>query len=221
MKKISVQKLTVLAMLSALAYILMLVTLLHIAFVPSLPFLNYDPKDIVIAIAGFMYGPASAFAVSAIVATMELLTTSDTGVIGWCMNLLATGTFCCMASYVYKRNQSKWGAAIGLGLGTVALTIVMVLWNLILTPIYMGMPREAIAAMILPGFIPFNLLKGALNSGAILLLHRPILAAFSAGRISTGSEPLNAKGSGKSSAAIGAALIACVALAIAILRGVA
>ncbi|MDE6762268.1 MAG: ECF transporter S component, partial [Oscillospiraceae bacterium] len=40
--------------------------------------------------------------------------------------------------------------------------------------IYMGTPRDVVADMLLPAFLPFNLLKGALNSGIAMLIYKPL-----------------------------------------------
>ena len=76
------------AMLCALAYLVMLV-----GRIPIVLFLKYDPKDIVIAIGGFLYGPVSAFVISVVVALVEL-PISETGIIGCIMNLVSLGRLC-------------------------------------------------------------------------------------------------------------------------------
>jgi len=54
--RFNTKKITTLAMISAMAFVLA-------AFVrvPVVLFLRYDPKDVIIAIAGFIYGPMAAF----------------------------------------------------------------------------------------------------------------------------------------------------------------
>jgi riboflavin transporter FmnP len=177
-RKFSTQQLTMLAMFIALGYMFMLVTRLSITFVPSLPFLKYDPKDVIIVMAGFIYGPLSAFIVTVLVAVLEFFTVSETGIIGLIMNVLATASFTCTAAIIYQKMRSRKGALIGLISASIVLTIVMVLWNIIVTPMYMGIPREAIIAMIIPGFIPFNLLKGLLNASFAFLLYKPLVSAL-------------------------------------------
>ncbi|GFH90968.1 hypothetical protein IMSAGC002_02220 [Lachnospiraceae bacterium] len=54
----------------------------------------------------------------------------------------------------------------------------MMLWNYLIAPIYMGYPREAIAALLLPAFLPFNLIKGGLNTAITLLLYKPVVVAL-------------------------------------------
>ena len=70
------------------------------------------------------------------------------------------------------------GAVVGLVTGVVLLVAVMLAWNYFLTPIYQGMPRAAVAEMLLPVFLPFNAVKGGLNMTATLLLYKPIVSAL-------------------------------------------
>ena len=96
-----------------------------------------------------------AAVISIVVAVVEMFTVSDTGPIGCIMNVLATCAFCCTAAFVYKKFHTRKGAVIGLALGTVCLTVVMLLWNYLITPIYMGMDREEIVVpMLIPVFLP-------------------------------------------------------------------
>lgn len=46
------------------------------------------------------------------------------------------------------------------------------------TPLYMGYPREAVVELLLPAFLPFNLLKGGLNASITFLLYKPIVTAL-------------------------------------------
>ena len=58
------------------------------------------------------------------------------------------------------------------------MTLAMLLWNYLITPIYMGYPREAVAELLLPVFLPFNLVKGGLNTAITLLLYKPVVTAL-------------------------------------------
>ena len=82
------KKLTTVAMLCALAYIVMFV-----ARIPVVLFLKYDPKDVVIVIGGFLFGPLTSFAISAVVSLVEMITVSDTGLWGLLMNILSSCSF--------------------------------------------------------------------------------------------------------------------------------
>ena len=171
--KISIKKLTTFAMLAAVAYILVL--LIRIPVVPLLPFLNYEPKDVVITIGGFLFGPLSAFLTSLVVSLVEMVTISNTGPIGALMNLLSTCSFACTAAFIYKHKRNLTGAILGLVIGSVFMVAVMLLWNWLITPLYMEATREAVEALLLPGFLPFNLLKAGLNSVFTMLLYKPLV----------------------------------------------
>ena len=164
------KKLTTLAMLCALAYVAVAVFR-----IPVVLFLKYDPKDVIIAIGGFIYGPLPAFVIALLVSFVEMVTLSGTGPWGFLMNVLSSCAFACTAAFVYKHDRSMKGAVKGLVLGVVLMVAVMMLWNYIVTPIYMGYPREAVAAMLLQYFLPFNLLKGGLNAAITMFLYKPIV----------------------------------------------
>ena len=60
-----------------------------------------------------------------------------------------------------------------------AVTVgAMILWNYLVTPLYMGVPREVVASMILPVFLPFNAIKCGLNTALTLLLYKPCVQAM-------------------------------------------
>lgn len=164
-----------LGLLAAIAYVVMYLSKL----LPQVyGFLQFDLKDTVICIGGFIFGPSAAALVSIVVSFIEMITVSDTGPIGLLMNVLSTCVFCCTASFIYKKKHSMAGAVIGLISGTIALTAVMLLWNYLITPIYMVMDRAFVASLLIPVFLPFNLVKGGMNMAAILLLYKPVVGAL-------------------------------------------
>ena len=170
------KKMTTIAMLTAAAFIA--VFFIRIPIMPAVPFLKYEPKDIIIVMGGFIYGPLAALAVSVVVSLIELVTISDTGIIGLIMNILSSCSFACVASGIYKARRTLKGAIGGLLTGVLAMCAVMLLWNYLITPLYMKIPRETVAAMLLPAFLPFNLLKGILNAALTLLLYKPVVTAL-------------------------------------------
>ena len=162
-----------LALLSAIAYMLMVVIK-----IPVILFLSYEPKDVIIVIGGLIYGPMSSFLISLVVSLVEMITVSSTGWIGFVMNVLSTCAFACTAALIYKKNQKIQGAVVGLVAGGILTVVVMMLWNYLLTPIYMGVPRERVAAMLLPAFLPFNVLKVGINSAVTMLIYKPLVSAL-------------------------------------------
>ena len=166
---------TVIAMLCALAYVFMFLS----KVIPAVEgFLQYDAKDVVITIGGFIFGPTYALVISVAVSILEFITVSHTGPIGLVMNIISTVSFSYVASYVYHKKKTLYGAFLSLALATLSLTAIMLLWNYFITPLYMKVPREVIKTMLPTVFLPFNLVKGIINSGFILFMYRPIVLAL-------------------------------------------
>ena len=214
LRKIDTKKLAVLAMLTALAYVVMWIS----KILPSVNgFLDFDFKHVVICIGGFIYGPVSAGLITVVVCFIEMITISGTGPWGCLMNIIGTASFCCTACYVYKKNHTMKGAVIGLSLGVIVMTALMLLWNYLVTPIYQGMPRSAIADMLVPVFLPFNLVKGGMNAAATLLLYKPVVGALRHARLVPESETHAAPVGGKKK--LGFTIVALFLLASFILLG--
>ncbi len=146
-------------------------------------FLTYEPKDVILTIGAFIFGPVQGIIMSLVVCVVEMFTISSTGILGCIMNFLASGVFVGVASIVYFRKKTLSRAIIGLIAGAISMIVIMLLWNYIITPIYMGMPREAILQLFLPVLIPFNSIKAALNSALVLLLYKGIVTALRKSRL--------------------------------------
>ncbi len=176
MKKqtIATRTLTTLGMLAALA--LVLVSLIHFPIVPAAPFLEYDPADIPIFVGTFLFGPAAGFALTVIVSVIQGLTVSAAsgGIIGIFMHIFATGTYVLIAGILYNKNRTRKGAFAAMAAGSLAMTAVMCLWNLIFTPLFLGQNMGDVAAMLIPAIIPFNLLKAGINSFVTYVVYKPI-----------------------------------------------
>ena len=166
------------ALLSAMAYVIMV-----FGRIPVVMFLRYDPKDVIIVIGGLIYGPLAAFMISLVVSFVEMIMVSDTGWIGFWMNLLSTCSFACTAAYLYKRSQKLSGAIIGLICGGLMAVAVMLLWNYLLTPIFMNLPREVVVPLLWSAFLPFNLLKSGINGALTMLIYKPVVRALRKGNL--------------------------------------
>ena len=167
---------TLLGMLAAIAYAVIFVC--HFLIPPVAGFLTLDVKDTIIAISGFIFGPLSAALVAIVVAAVEMVTISATGLIGLVMNILSSCCFACVAAFIYKRKHTLKGAITGLIVGCLAATAVMLLWNVLITPLYLNQPREAVIGMLIPTLLPFNLGKYILNAAITMLIYKPIVTAL-------------------------------------------
>ncbi len=197
--------LAVLAMFTALAF----VTVALSEAIPKVEgFLSYEPKDVIIVIAGLLFGPAASVIIAFVVSFIEMITISTTGPIGFLMNVISTCAFALPATVFYKKNKTKKGALIGLSFGVICMTLAMLLWNYIITPLYMHVDRATVVKMLIPVFLPFNLTKGGINAGLTLLLYKPVVTALRASHLVEESED----GSGKPKFSLGFFLISLAVL---------
>ena len=174
-QRVSTRTMAVIGMFSAVSFIAVLIG----RIVPTVAgFLSYDPKDAVVVIAGFILGPLASVAISVIVSFIEMITISATGPYGFIMNIVSTCAFAVPAAWFYRKHHSQKGAVLGLSLGVVVLVICMVIWNYVITPFYMGVPRAVVAGMLTTVFAPLNLAKGGINAALSLLLYRPIVGSL-------------------------------------------
>ena len=127
------KKITTIAMLCAVTYVVMVV-----GRIPVVVFLKYDPSDVIVTLGGLIWGPMTSCIVSVIVASIEMITVSDTGILGCIMNIIQTLSFACTAAVIYKKRHTLSGAVLGLGVGCLAMIVVMLMWNYLVTPRYMG-----------------------------------------------------------------------------------
>jgi len=175
--KIDIKTIATLSMLCAAAYaVAAIFTQFPSPFAFS--FLRYDPKDVIILIGGFLYGPLAAISISAVVSLLEMVTVSPEGPFGFLMNFVSTTAIVLPASLIYSKRKTLDGAIIGLTVGVLSVTAVMALFNYLIVPIYRGFPRAAVVPMLLPVFVPFNLFKGIANAVLTILLFKPITTAL-------------------------------------------
>ena len=170
------RKLTTIGMLCAVTYVIMAV-----GRIPVVLFLKYDPSDVIVTLGGLIWGPMTSCIVSVVVASVEMVTVSSTGILGCIMNIVQTVSFACTASAIYRKKRTMSGAVIGLSAGCITSVLLMMLWNYLITPLYMGYSREAVAELLLPVFLPFNLLKSVLNAALTFVLYKPVITALRKG----------------------------------------
>ena len=162
-----------LGLLAALSIVL--VFFIHFPIFPTAKFLEYDPADIPIMIATFAFGPWYGLMTTIVVAVVQGLTVSASGgIYGIIMHIIATGTFVLVAGFLYQKHKTKKGALIALLCGVVAWGLIMMPANLIITPIFTGMPVEAIRGILLPIILPFNLIKAGINAVVTFLVYKSV-----------------------------------------------
>lgn len=157
-------------------------------------FLEFDFKDMVIVIAGFLCGPVAALMISLVVCFIQFISIGSSGLVGFAMNILATGSFATIASLIYWYRPNFKGALMGVVTGGLVMTALMLLWNYAITPSFMNVPRDVVVGMMLPVFLPFNLVKAGMNGGLILLLYPKLLDSLTkAGLVQNPEAPRDGK----------------------------
>ena len=162
------KRMTGIAVFSALAYGVSLVTNIKVGF------LSFDAKDAVITIAAFIYGPVSAIIMSFITALIESVSFGSTGPWGALMDFISTFSFTFTASLIYKYRRKLSGAILSLSAASAVYVAVMMVANLLITPIYMGVDVEAVKSLIPTTLLPFNLAKALMNSALVMMLYKPV-----------------------------------------------
>ena len=168
MRKEKLIKSSVTGVFCALAFILTVVLRFKVSF------LSFDLKDTVIAVVSLMYGPLYGVASAGIVAVLEFLSVSDTGVYGLIMNFASSATFAFVAGIIYKNKRNFKGAILAVGFSVISVVVVMMLANILITPYYMGVTAKTVIGLIPTLLLPFNFCKALINAAATVVIYKPI-----------------------------------------------
>ncbi len=185
-KAVNVRYLTVTAMLSAVAYILMFLDF-SVPFMPS--FIKMDLSELPALIGSFAMGPLCGVIVCLIKNILHLFITS-TGGVGELSNFILGVAFVLPAGIIYKRRKSRKTALLGSLLGAVFMGIFSIVSNYWLVyPVYYNfMPEETVLAAyqaILPSMksilqclvcfnMPFTVIKGLFSVVITFLTYKHI-----------------------------------------------
>ena len=186
MKRFNVRKLTVTAMLSAVATVLMFFSF-NVPLMPS--FIKLDLSELPALIASFSMGPVAG-AVVCLVKNLVNLFFSTTGGVGELSNFLLGCCFVVPAGIVYQRKQNLAGAVIGSISGSAAMAVLSVFTHyFVVYPIYTAfLPMETIMGMyqainpkvetlwqaLLLFNMPFTFIKGLCSVVITLLIYKGI-----------------------------------------------
>lgn len=169
-----VYRTVVMALFCALAYATMFVFRFNVAF------LTFDLKDVFLTIGGLLFGPIAAVVMSLLVALLEFITVGDTGPYGFLMNFVSSAVFTSVCALVYGYRKKLSGAVIGLVAAVISMTGVMMVMNLLITPLYTSSSSADVAKMIPTLLLPFNLIKATFNAALVLLFYKPVSRALKA-----------------------------------------
>lgn len=168
-KKIGLKNLCVMALICAFAFICTLLFRFEVG-----GFLTFDIKDAILTVAALIYGPFAGVLCSGIVTFLEFILVSDTGIYGLIMNFLSSATISFAAGLIYKYRRTMLGAIVGVIVAALSMTIVMLLANLFITPLFLGVDRGDVIKMLGTLLLPFNLIKAIFNGALVLIIYKPV-----------------------------------------------
>ena len=185
-KAVNVRYLTVTAMLSAVAYILMFLDF-SVPFMPG--FIKMDLSELPALIGSFSMGPLCGVMICLVKNVLHLFITT-TGGVGELSNFILGVAFVLPAGLIYKRKKTRKTALAGSLLGAVIMAVFSVVSNYFLVyPVYYNfMPEDRILAayqLILPSMksilqclicfnMPFTFVKGLFSVVITFLVYKHI-----------------------------------------------
>lgn len=181
-----VYRLTMIAMLSAVAAVLMFFSF-NVPLMPS--FIKLDFSELPALLAAFAFGPVSGAAVCLVKNLVNVLFTT-TGGVGELSNFLLGACFTVPAGFIYRFHRNRRGALTGALAGAAAMAVASVFSNYFITyPVYTAfMPMEAILGMyraINPNVetlwdaliwfnMPFTFIKGLCSAAMAFVIYKPL-----------------------------------------------
>ena len=196
------------AIFSAISGVLMLVEI-PLFFAPG--FYKLDISEMPVLICTFYLGPVAGVTAELLKVMVKLLIKgTSTAFVGDFANFVVGCSFILPASIIYHARPGKKTALVGMGVGTLVLTVFGSLFNgFYLIPkfaVLFGMPLDAIVAMgtkvnaaitdvwtlVAFAVVPFNLVKGVAVSALTFLLYKrisPILHKNDAKRAARSKKP--------------------------------
>jgi riboflavin transporter FmnP len=167
----NVRRMTVLALLSAISFLLMFALEFPLPGFP--PYLKYDPSDVCGLLAAFSFGPAAGFLVELVKSILFFLSgKSADGIVGAAAALVAGGTFVVAAGKTYA--LGKRSLILSLLVGSVSMTVIMVTANyFIFLPLW-GLPTHQITMPLVVAMTGFNLVKGVITSILTFTIHQSL-----------------------------------------------
>lgn len=149
-----------------------LLSFVEFPLLPGVTWLKYDASAMPAMVCGFAFGPAAGLAVGVVGAVIHGILMADFS--GAVMNILVVAGFILPAALVYRRSRTFKSGVVGLVLSAITATVMAILGNLVITPMWLGVPLDAVVAMILPILTPFNLEKAGINAVLTLIVYKSI-----------------------------------------------
>ena len=184
-------KLTVTAMLSTVAFLLMFIEFPVPALIPA--FVKLDISDLPELLAAFSLGPLYGVLVTFLKNLLfVVLHGTSSAYVGELFNFIMGAVFSFSAGFLYQRNKSRKGALLGAVVGALLMAALSVPLNyFVVYPAYVvcyKLPLDAIVGMyqairpstdgllecLLVFNMPFTFFKGVLDVALCFLIYKPL-----------------------------------------------
>ena len=186
-KGISLRYITVTAVFSAVAAVLMMLSF-NVPLMPS--FIKFDFSELPVLIASFAIGPLGGAAVSLIKNLVNLFFTTTRGV-GELSNFILSAVFAITAGTIYKHHKTRRGAAVAALIAAFTMAVVGVFSNyFIIYPLFslIGWKSEMVLGLyqaVNPNIrnlwqalcifnLPFTFIKGAVTFALSLPIYKKL-----------------------------------------------
>jgi len=154
--------------LTGLMAALALLLELFVHFPMFAEYLLYSPGDVPVIVASAVLGPAAGVMAAFIKAALFVILTGKGGPLGGLMHFVASGGMVLVLGLLTRKTKTPTWVLVPAAIVTrVALMIPM---NLLITPIYTGLPALLIAKTLVPVVIPFNTVHAGINTGLSLIV---------------------------------------------------
>lgn len=153
------------------------------------PFMEIDLGDVPVLLSGFALGPLSGVITTVIKLLVKfVIKGTSTGGVGELSNLIVSGCFVFVASWIYHKKKTKKNVIRALILGVLAMSFVATISNYFFIFPFYGIDLKVFSqsfhdinpmvssplTFLLFSVVPFNIVKGSLCSVVTVLLYKPL-----------------------------------------------
>lgn len=156
------------AILAAMSFVFEL--LLAFSYPPA-PFLKLAPGDVPTLVAAVTMGPVAGTVCALVNSVLYAAVTGEGGPWGILMHFIASGGMAAVVGFLARKSHSLHLPMLA---GVLTRVALMVPFNLIVTPIYLGVPRQTVLSMIVPVIVPFNVAHAGLNTAVTYVVMRAL-----------------------------------------------
>lgn len=161
-----------LAIMALMCAIAVLLSFIEIPLIPGVTFLKYDASIVPALVCGFAYSGGIGVTIGIICAAIHALFTGNW--VGAIMNMIVAIAVVAPSAAIYRKRHTFKGAIVSLVVGSIVMIVAACVSNLVIDPLFYGIPLPAVQALIVPALIPFNIVKAAANAALTMVVYKSI-----------------------------------------------